>query len=390
MLADKVKTAVPALFFGFASALAGILNYLFQVYASRHLSLADYGHLNSWIATLTLITIIGSFLQISSNFHIFPKKKILRNSLCGLLVFCAVMASTQLYQYEKNLLPGLVYSIVTIVYAWLVGQMLVRRLFIWVGISYLTNSIIKFLIPAYADFTSGLSLYPFLWSVGLSALPGILVILLYFLIYRDDQTEELRSPPKNGLLSTFIISSLFVSLPQIDVLVIREFADIESLGIFSQVLLLGRGIIFLSLIMAQILLPYQTSGRIHILKNKNAVPIVFVGLLILNALLSWLLGPLILSIATGNDFSQKTYWIIFSCVNAMLGSMLLIVIQHMSKSPQIKKAWIVPAAYVCIFLVFKFNSFSIDAYLYSISVLHLFLLFYFYYLDSRHRLERKA
>ncbi len=51
-----------------ANIAAGLLNYLFQVVASRQLSAADFSQMSSWVAHVSVFFILAGVLQYSSNF----------------------------------------------------------------------------------------------------------------------------------------------------------------------------------------------------------------------------------------------------------------------------------------------------------------------------------
>lgn len=383
MLTNKIRTLFPAFIFTAASALAGVLNYLFQIYTARNLSLTDYGSLNSWLATLAVISIVGSFLQIKGNFYYFTEKQIIRVLLPSLIFLFSIVLSLQFINYRLSVFFGVMYGVSTVVYAWLAGQMLIRKKFVVVGASYMINSICKFLFPILVGQAQVLNIDIFYCAIALSTLPGIFITFFYCVKNWNLENAEVPQAPAGKLLPSFIIASLFVILPQFDIFVVREFLSQESLGLFAQVLLLAKGIIFLSLILAQILLPYQISGKIQFFNSPKKNLIAFSLLVFLGAISSWFLGPFILKIATGNDFSEKKIWILAANLSALFGSLLLIIVQSMTSSAYFKRSLVILFCYFLIYLFFKINSFGINVYLCSIAIIHFILLVYFYALSKK-------
>src|SRR4051812_16675927 len=84
---DIVADARSATLFLLANVAAGVLNYSFQLIASRQLSANDFSELNGWFAELALFFMFGGILQYASNF--FPASdKTLKRTIVAFNLFC--------------------------------------------------------------------------------------------------------------------------------------------------------------------------------------------------------------------------------------------------------------------------------------------------------------
>lgn len=304
------------LFFA-ASLSAALINYLFQVVASKQLSPKEFADLNAWVANLAPFMVSAAVLQYYSNF-----KPITRGWLRTALVAAAAVSAAAVifwpYSAEIVSLPNsAVIVAVTAMMAWFMGQTQIRLSFVWLSIGGL----------ALAASRLGFVLWPIDAGFGVFVFanlvaPAVAIWVLLPYLWKSGDVEGVRG--RDFWRNTLVLSAAGAMLPQFDVFVMNHSQGEEAFIAFAKASLFGRAVYALTTILAQWLLPNQLRG----IKSPMAVSLrtVIFGLLVLCAALAAVSDLLALHLL-GWDQTPPRLLVFFASAEISMVAVILVLIQ---------------------------------------------------------------
>lgn len=266
-----------ASFIFMASLLGNLINFFFNLFMARNLSVSDYGILASMMALMALSTIpAGAILPTVVRFgaSYFAKgdlagvrglffKVTKPYSLIAGLIFCALFLSRsligQFFHIQDQSLILIVGLMVSIGYAGVVLQPLLQAklAFRMIALINILASLSKLLFGALLIFI-GLGVRGAILAVFTSALITLALSLipLRFLLKSQLHTphisaRELFSYGVPSAIATFCIMALINS----DIILVKHFFDAESAGVYAGLSLVGRVIFFFSATIPTVMFP---------------------------------------------------------------------------------------------------------------------------------------
>jgi hypothetical protein len=319
-----------AAFFAFANLAAGLLHYLFLVWSSAQVSVLEFGVLNSWIAYFSVTLSIGAFAQYGANFFIASRRFLKLVSWFALAVGVASLFGPWLLGKANGFMIGGLGVGLGVVFYWCMGQAQARLAFIIMGVGVLVAGISKFALAG-VGFPAERESLELAWAVALAYSPGLiwLAVILLILGPKWPRLNAKVHGLATGLGASAILSFASVLIPQLDIIVIHQTQDPETIGEFARVSLLYKAVFFGFLILAQWLLPHQmasTRNQPGIVKwmggNRWGVLGLGAGLGFLAFAGSQLMGPWI-----GLDLHAFGIWVALSCLNMVFLTTLFFSIQ---------------------------------------------------------------
>ncbi|NJM09561.1 MAG: hypothetical protein HC883_01275 [Bdellovibrionaceae bacterium] len=321
--------------------LAGILHYLFQVVASRHLPAQGFSELSSWLAYLSFAFIAASVMQYLSCFLPFPRNKVRIFAAVGAAFSIAVLFLPLLMPVGA-LTMGALTGVLACVMSVYLGQAQVRLLFkgmaganLLVGFSKL----VLVYLPWIAQ--SGAALYT--WAVFAGYLPGILLLSLLLI-----RSHAIKTPVSSAdalgpaIWGTLILGTCAALLPQFELMFMEATQSVDVFHGFARLSLFYKGIFFAFLIFSQWLLPLQMRGigvsgpkiwdrRLYLLPLALAGAAAVVGPPLANRVLGWEVAP-------------SSLQIFLSCWNMGLLTWIFLLLQELCARGKSRNAGLVLGA----------------------------------------------
>lgn len=259
---------------------ANALNFLFNLFMSRNLSVVDYGTLASLISLITLATIpAGAVLPTVVHFaaSYFVKNennkanelffKIGKISLIAgfLLLFVFVIFSSNLggfFKVRDNSLIAISGLFVLVSYLSIVnyGLLQAKLAFNFIALSQIIGASLKLLFGAILIFL-GFSVRGGMWAyvVAYSITYFISFIPLRSLFHKSKAVsvvpiKELLSYGMPAAVALFSLTSLMT----VDVMIVKHFFDPKSAGIYAGISLLGKIVFYFSAPIGTVMFPLIT------------------------------------------------------------------------------------------------------------------------------------
>lgn len=279
---------------------ASLLNFFFNLFMTRNLSVSDYGVLASLISFMTLSTIpIGALLPTIIYFSAsyFAKRDfaVVRGlflqitklaTAIGIIVFVVyVIFRSQIAHFFNIADTSLMVPIALTVFIGFVGvanmPLLQAKLaFAFISFLMLVGSLSKLVIGV-VFVMMGFSVRGAIWSLFIAGLIPYLVsfISLKFLFTRGSEVPRigprtLLSYGVPSMLGTFGLTSLITT----DIIIVKHFLDPLSAGIYATLSLIGRVIFFFSAPIGTAMFPLiaQKHARKEDFHNTLRLSLVFV------------------------------------------------------------------------------------------------------------------
>jgi hypothetical protein len=354
----RIKNLNPKfLFFSFASVTAGVLNYLFQVYAGKTLSSGAFGQLSAWLAYVATFSVIGTIIQISSNYIHVPAQVIRRLSVIFL-----VLSILLIWLLPENLLYlGSIFIAASAAYAWQIGFLQSQKYFYLIGFLAILSGCVRLFGAILFTHFNGENLFSFAKAQVLAVLLSLLAFGVYFIFSKMSPQSEVKKIEKKELIVVPVIAFFYTIIPQIDVLVANSVLQADDLGVFAKAALISKALLFGLFIIAQYLLPFRNHPLTKITLRKVAG--LFILCFLIVAFGSWALGPLLLSILFPNSAAGPASWIALLSCSAFLACSLLIVLQFYLVKNKSARPLSVALYFPLIYFAFRFLNSGINFYL---------------------------
>lgn len=229
---------------------AGVLNYAFQIWASQKLTPTEFGLWSGWFAHFSFFLFVTIWIQSLTTIQ--GALPVVVSTMTAWAAF-AVMTAFSIFAVSSGFedYAGWAWMLL---FSTFFGLGLSHRFLLVAAAGSVTISVSKFVIAYFYPSFDG-----FRWAI----LFGPAFACLFFLAYYP-KFHALASKPK-PLKRPVIFSALFLAvatalIPQLDLLSAQSILTPDQLGGFAKVALLYKGIFFLLMILAQVLVTYQVKG----------------------------------------------------------------------------------------------------------------------------------
>lgn len=337
-----------ASFFAISNVLAGLLHYLFQVFASKQLSASDFAIFSVWFAQVSVLCMAGGLLQYAGNFYPATNKVAIRSIQISILGCFALISAWILFPSELNLTRGLLIVVSAGCFGWISGLIQQRMFFIFLGTLNLAMAGFKLLmifIPL-EFLTDGLARFSFAVLAGY----GPALLLVYILLWNKKSFTEvpvhsLRRVGANVWAAPIILSLAGALIPQMDIIILKNWTPTEVFEDFVRVSLFYKGIYFFMFILAQWMLPKQISRTEH--KTTNPIFSFQLGLAALvGSAAVTLAAPLIETWILRWDSLPPSSMVFYTCLNMSLLTWFFLLIQEACARNKLKIASVALAGVV--------------------------------------------
>lgn len=313
------------------NAAAGLLHYLFQVFASQRLTAAEFSDLNSWFAHLALFFVLGGILQYAGNFFPAPRRLLrqmilLINFLCfGLVVVWLSLPATAAPS-GPLVLRALMVLLGSSLFGWLMGQVQIRMLFTALTVANVLVGVTKLglvLVP----WSQASTLELFRFSLFACYIPALWWISVSLWRDRNPAPQPAHQEVRWELWSAPLVLSFAASLiPQMDLVLMSRIQSAEVFQDFARSSLFYKGIYFLLYIFAQWLLPQQIREKQGSGLTRASLALAAAALLGSAALTG--ASPFIVRWILHWEVSPPLSLIFLSCLNMSLLTWLFLLIQE--------------------------------------------------------------
>ncbi len=246
--------------------LGGILGYVFHIIMGRMLQESDYGLLTSILAVTVLLSVPNSAITLvitravsgyrahndeGSIARLYKKTLRILIIACSLFFITFVLTAPLIQEYLRA--PTL-----TIVY--LLGVLSVLSLIVPIGLSVLqgTQKFVAFSLSHLIAIGSKILLCPLLIWLGYGiegAIYGIILSLATMWFFIKLHTHALVRSAKlprvehryqwHFMLSVIAASAAFVSMTQLDMVLVRHYFDADESGVYAAASVLGKAVLYL-------------------------------------------------------------------------------------------------------------------------------------------------
>ncbi len=315
----RASEARSAGLFVFASLTTGLLNYLFQVIASRELSAADFAHFNSWLANLSLLFVLGAVLQYAAVF-ISVARRHLRLVLLGGNFVLWLFVVRWLQQPEGLTIErGAMVVIVAVLVGGFTGQVQARSWFGTLSVAAVSTAIIKVAL-IWAPIWAEASLDRFAFALFA---PSIFILILFTVkLWSSFPIASATSRP--NWFAPLCLSLAATVIPQLDLVLLSHTEEAANFSAFARASLFYKVIFALAFTLAHWLLPRQVLGGRYQL--QPLLPLLLLGSIVGSALLAFVSPYIAASVLNWSD-PPNAFLIFSSCLNASLMTLLFLYIQ---------------------------------------------------------------
>jgi O-antigen/teichoic acid export membrane protein len=261
-----------------ANILTGLLNYAFQIYASKALGIVDFGSLNKWMTYLSIFLAVVFIGQVASNFFFVTEKKIKKLSVGIAIISLVTIIGLVLLLLLDRQLPGTLIALIAIVFSLifssLVGQFQVRTWFGMFGLTFFISALAKCVLPLIPFKVAPLSV--FMTAFAVAPVVGCLWMALFWLSgianestsHNDSKTSITSqsdgiasaangASPKHSIKSSVFIGVMTTVIPLIDFMNISQMHPTTTVGMYSRATLFSKATYFGIVTVLQITLPYH-------------------------------------------------------------------------------------------------------------------------------------
>ncbi|OFZ16498.1 MAG: hypothetical protein A2Z20_03700 [Bdellovibrionales bacterium RBG_16_40_8] len=365
-----------AFFYFIANFVASAIHYFFQLRAAQVLTDHQYGEFSVWLSGVSLVLSLSIFAQNIGNFlplSIAKSRAVIwfATSLCALL-FIAIIYNN----ITSDFLLGFLAIIFAIPFAWFVGQLQVRHMFLSMSFLLVLVAIVKFgatWMPALEPLRN------FYLALPVSFLGGLLAcsILLFFPVSNFLYTEQNRDSITKRLLASFLLAIFALGVPNIDTLWVGQTQQAYDVAVFAKIILVCKAVFFSLMIFANWILPKQISGKSIFKLNKKRLW-QFFCLCFIAASGVYLTMPWIFLHIFSINLGIHQDWLFVSTFNISLMAGLYLLAQGDCAQLRMRRPLIWFVLYVCIYFIAKFTGLNVMQYLLLSGLFHSLLLIYWF------------
>ena len=324
-----------------ANALAGVLNYGFQIQAARRLGLIDFGVLSNWLANVTITLMVASLSQMLANYFPMSKRRLAWCSIGIIWTSICLAACLLLMNLNETLTPQLnqlASVFMGVASGWLAGQVQERLRFGLLGLALFVGAAAKFgttfmVFPSQSELASYYLAIPLGLAVAAVVLGGGILLRPA----SDHHLASVAEQPVARVASAAILAVATALLPQIDIINLRLTQTDAMIGQYSRVMLFAKGIFFSAATMLQVALPlHLLAQRAQGEKRQSSgdersvwrAEMAVIGMCaVVAAGVTWI-GPWISSHFLGFPLADFQMWILLTCLIAAVQFGLLQEIQR--------------------------------------------------------------
>lgn len=315
-----------ATFFLVANLAAGVLNYLYQILASKQLSATDFANFSSWFAGLASFFFIGGILQYAGSFFPVEREKLRTQIALINGIIAVVLVTFALFTPHDQMAIGIAAISVSLASGWLTGQAQNRMLFYvigWFNVAVATSKLIVVLVPQ----PQAPPIYTYQLAALLAMLPGLWLLSLA----QWSSASGIHKPQRpKGILnlwaSPLVLSITAACIPQVDLLVVRQITSELDFQTFARASLFYKGVFFLFMIAAQWLLPRQIRSVDS--KRSPATSLKLAPLAVVGSLVVAITSEPIALILLGWESAPPFAMVALSCMNMCLLTWIFLMVQE--------------------------------------------------------------
>lgn len=298
----------------------GLLNYIFQLLLISKLNPLEYGQFLSWYSFVGLFLVLGSVFQNYSNFELHDSYRLKKVSLLSLFFVIFIFTIVIFYPFDDSKILGFLYVVSSTLSGFLFGQLQGRFYFISLSILSLLSIVFR-LVVTYS--------YSFLFNTNLGLVIISKIILqthmlslvitglyVYFKSHHFDvkfiyQEKFLNNESGTKLFGSFILSLAAVLYPQLDFMSLLNSENKKILGDFAQYSVQIRSFYFLTMIVFQVLLPFQIHKNldIRLFLSKKVYLFIYV---FLGCIISYLVS--VFALKMNPSLQQLSFLVLFCAV----------------------------------------------------------------------------
>ena len=326
----------------FVSSMVGnIANYLFQFFMSRHLSIEDFGTMNSLLSLMVITAVPAmAILLLSTKYvsmfkankelekiRVFQKKILVNLAKYGFIALVFMLFITPLtanYLHITSLLPVII-LVLLIFFSFLApvnfGIAQGLQLFFPMGVWGSLCACLKLLLGIILVL-AGLNLNGAMTAIFFSVIALFIMPFYYFrkLPRTDVILDDLGIGIKKIVTDSMpvVLSTLCIMiLTNMDLILVKHYFAAEDAGIYASVSVLGRTIFYLPGVIAMAMFPIVSES--HALENNThhlLVKSILITMLIAGPglILFFLFPKQLLSMLFGNTFGQGAFLLRFFSV----------------------------------------------------------------------------
>lgn len=328
-----------ASFFAIANILAGVINYLYHVLASKQMVPAEFAEFSVWFARVSVFCMLGGLLQYAGNF--FPTSRSqLNRSLFLAIAGTGILTLGWLLIGPNPTVQTLFIVLASGVFGWILGQIQQRLLFALMGVLNLAlagSKILFLLIPG--TILNNTNRYAFALIFGYFA--ALVILWIASRIEKSGWTGTRENPNLQVSSLTLWAAPVLLSfsgslIPQVDILLLETWQPVETFQIFVRASLFYKGIYFLMFIFAQWMLPHQVS-KTEMATRRSMFDYKFALAAILGSALVAVFAPLVGEWILRWEWSPPRDLIFYSCLNMSLLTWIFLLIQEACARHQVKE-----------------------------------------------------
>ena len=343
--------------------LFSLFNLLYHWFMIRSLPSADYGHLNTLVALLAVISVpagtvqttvtrFSSFLRAENEPHQavdLLRHFLLLMSIIALSFFLVILfASSFISSFLRISSPGsvillglgLAFSMVITVPS---GGLQGLQKFGLLAFNYIVNGGLKFALGVFFVLL-GWGVLGALGAVAVSSFVAAFLSFLMLMSCMQNEKKLLGGVPDSKGMKRFSVSEAyryffpvgtmllcFTVLTNVDIILVKHFFPPIEAGYYSIAQMVGKIILFLPFPVATVMFPKLSSSQGQGKKKLSILrrSLMIAGVLCCGAIMLSLLFPaLIIRILSGKSYVACISLVRFFCVNATFFSLLLIVLSY--------------------------------------------------------------
>lgn len=335
-----------------ASGLAaGVLNYLFQVIAKRHLADVTFSELTGWFSDLSVLFLLGGLLQNWANFKPASQTWVRRVVIVTNVLGVAALWLWFALPGELTTPRALLVVLCSILTAWISGQVQIRLAF---GVLSAIGFLMAIVKLSFTQLPFGADNAVDRYALGLF-IPFIVGLWISSIYLWRSPTPKVQ-PRANTWAAATILSITVAVVPIFDLVILYHSVSVQVYALFATASLFFRAIYFLVSILAQWMLPRQIRNESH---GTLGMGLLFTGTVLLSVTLS-VLSPYI-STYILNANPPGMMLVFMSCLHTSLLALLYLQIQSCTAGGRLKAAgWtlVVLGAEAAIQLGFQFEILS--------------------------------
>jgi hypothetical protein len=322
-------------FYMAANLAAGLLNYLFQIMASRQLNAMDFSAMSSWIAHVSVFFVLGGVLQYSSNF-LPASGRVFRLSLLGINIgFLGLIALWFTLEPGLSLIKAAIMLVGATLFGWTLGQIQGRLLFFTVATANLVIGATKNLI-ALLPLPLG-DVEKFAFAFFACNLPALWLLTDAGLRRSRDPVRHAVHSNKQGLMAAGLLSTYATLIPQIDLVLLDWTQSREVFTTIARASVFYKAIYFCFFAIAQFLLPLQLKSTSRSLGSWPGTIKLGAASVTVCAIIS-LIAPWIAREFLRWDSEPGPILIFLSCLNMILLTWIFMLAQESCACKRVQTA----------------------------------------------------